>query len=215
RGRRTLGQRAREDGPAAGRRDRYRIRCRPERQLPLENVGVEVESVVVRQEHESDRDSVFELNRLAFGQEDEGRLVDALRGTANWIPELSLVALADGQIAGHILFSVIVIDAGEKGEVPALALAPMAVRPELQNRGVGSELVRKGLDECRRLGHRIVIVVGHPNYYPRFGFTPARAKGLEAPFAVPDDAFLVLELVPDALAGIRGMVRYPPAFGAM
>jgi putative acetyltransferase len=76
-------------------------------------------------------------------------------------------------------------------------LRSMLVRPEFQNQGIGSELVRRGLEACRRLGHRVVIVVGHPEYYPRFGFSPARAKGLELPFPAPDDAFLVLELVPE------------------
>jgi len=97
----------------------------------------------------------------------------------------------------------------------ALALATLAVRPELQNQGIGSELVRDGLERCRNLGHRIVVVVGHPKYYPRFGFSPARAQSLEAPFPVPDEAFLVLELVAGALTGVAGMVRYPPPFGEM
>lgn len=96
--------------------------------------------------------------------------------------------------------------------LPALALAPMAVRPEYQNQGIGSELVRHGLRQCRDLGHKVIVVVGHPEYYPRFGFSLARAKGLEAPFPVPDEAFLVLELVPDALEGIKGVVNYPPEF---
>jgi putative acetyltransferase len=88
----------------------------------------------------------------------------------------------------------------------------MAVQPEFQNQGIGSELVRQGMERCRNLGYGIIIVVGHPTYYPRFGFTPAREKGLEAPFPVPDEAFMVIELTPGALNGISGIVIYPPAF---
>jgi putative acetyltransferase len=95
---------------------------------------------------------------------------------------------------------------------PALALAPMAVHPEFQNQGIGSRLVMEGLERYRSLGHRIVVVLGHPKYYPRFGFTSARAKGLEAPFPVPDEAFMVAELVPGGLDTVSGMTVYPAPF---
>jgi putative acetyltransferase len=88
----------------------------------------------------------------------------------------------------------------------------MAVHPDFQNRGIGSALVRQGLEICRDLGHAVVVVVGHPDYYPRFAFTSARAQGLEAPFPVPDEAFLAIELVPGSLRGVKGSVVYPPAF---
>jgi putative acetyltransferase len=129
----------------------------------------------------------------------------------NFITELSLVAVEAGRVVGHILFSPMTIETQE-GAVPAVALATLAVRPEFQNQAIGSQLVRDGLDRCSGLGHRIVVVVGHPEYYPRFGFSPARARGLEAPFPVPDDAFLALELAPGALEGVAGTVRYPPPF---
>lgn len=151
------------------------------------------------------------MNLLAFGTEDEAHLVETLRKSDDFIPELSLVAINDGRVVGHILFSSISIET-QQNDASALALAPMAVRPEFQNRGIGSKLVRHGLKECQRLGYKVVVVVGHPAYYPRFGFSPARAKGLEAPFQVSDEAFLVHELVPGALSGISGMVKYPPAF---
>lgn len=163
--------------------------------------------LIVRAELAEDSALIREVNRLAFGRDSEAELVDALRDSPSWIPELSLVALLDGEVAGHILFTRITIETA-----PALALAPMAVRPELQRRGIGSELVRRGLAECARLGHRIVVVAGHPAFYPRFGFTPAKPMGLEAPFPVQDAAFLVAELSPGALAGVQGMVRYPRAF---
>jgi len=166
----------------------------------------------IRPETAEDYAAIREVNRLAFGREVEPRLVEALRRLPEFIPELSLVAIEAGQIVGHILFSPLVIETQE-GAVPAVALATLAVRPEFQNQGVGSELVRDGLERCRSLGHRIVVVVGHPKYYPRFGFSPARARGLEAPFPVPDEAFLALEFVPGALDGIVGVVTYPPPFG--
>ena len=167
--------------------------------------------ITIRPETAEDYAAIHEVNLLAFGQEIEPRLVEALRRLPDFIPELSLVAAEASQVVGHILFSPFVIETKD-GTVPALTLAPLAVRPEFQNQGIGSQLVREGLEECRRLGHSIVVVVGHPEYYPRFGFSPARARGLEAPFPVPDEAFMVLELAPGALDGVAGTVRFPPPF---
>jgi putative acetyltransferase len=167
--------------------------------------------ITIRPETTEDYAAIHEVNLLAFGQEIEPCLVEALRESPDFIPELSLVTIEAGQVVGHILFSPMVIETKE-GAVPALTLAPLAVRPEFQNQGIGSELVRDGLERCRNLCHKIVVVVGHPAYYPRFGFYPARAQGLEAPFPVPDEAFLVLELAPGALDGVAGMVRFPPPF---
>jgi putative acetyltransferase len=168
--------------------------------------------IIVRAETPEDYTAIHEVNVLAFDKrENEARLVETIRQSPGFTPELSLVAIEDGQVIGHVLFSPIRIET-EIGDAAALALAPIAVRPEAQNRGIGSQLIRHGLDECRRLGHRIVVLIGHSNYYPRFGFSPARAMGLEAPFPIPDDVFMALELVPGALKGVKGTVRYPPAF---
>jgi putative acetyltransferase len=117
----------------------------------------------------------------------------------------------DGEIVGHILFSPVIIQCRDRN-VRALALAPMAVQPQFQRRGIGSQLVEKGLEHCRTFGHQIVIVVGHPDYYARFGFSSARAKGLEVPFPVPDEAFMVLELTQGALDSISGMILYSAPF---
>ena len=121
------------------------------------------------------------------------------------------MAVKEGRVVGHILFSPFTIES-KKGSLPALALASMAVQPEFQNQGIGSKLVREGLERCRSLGHRVVVVVGHPAFYPRFGFTSARAKGLEARIPVPDEVFMVCELVSDALDGVSGMIVYPAPF---
>jgi putative acetyltransferase len=155
--------------------------------------------------------AIHEINVLGFGLENEARLVENLRKSPDFIPELSLVAVKDKRVVGHILFSRITIQT-KIGSFPALARAPMAVHPKFQKQGIGSKLIRQGLERCRNLGYKVVIVVGHPNYYPRFGFTSARAKGLETPFLVPDEAFMVIEVAPGALNGISGMVIYPPAF---
>jgi PPOX class probable FMN-dependent enzyme len=123
---------------------------------------------------------------------------------------VELVAVENDDIVGHILFSVLATTI-DRQTVPALALAPMAVRPDRQRRGIGSALVRAGLDLARDRDWRAIIVLGHKGYYPRFGFSAALARPLEAPFS--GDAFMALELAPDALRGEKGRVTYPPAFG--
>src|SRR5437879_1244482 len=125
-------------------------------------------STILRPETVADHEAIRRVNRLAFGQDDEARLVDALR--EGGYVRLSLVAERSGQLVGHILLSDLPI-VTEAGTIPALALAPMAVLPEFQNQGIGSALVRRGLEACREQGHKIVVVVGHPRYYPRFGFS--------------------------------------------
>ena len=167
--------------------------------------------LLIRPEETRDHEAISQVHRSAFGQESEAKLVIELRTSKDFLPELSLVAVMDGEIVGHILFSPVVIQYGSRS-VRALALAPMAVQPEFQRQGIGSQLIKKGLECCRRLRHQIVIVVGHPDYYPRFGFSSARTRGLEVPFPVPDEVFMVLELTQGTLESVAGMVRYPVAF---
>jgi len=165
----------------------------------------------IRPEIIADYAKIFEVNRFAFGQENEARLVENIRCLPSFQSALSLVAIASDRLVGHILFSEIAI-ASLQGDVMALALAPLAVLPEFQNRGIGSQLVREGLEQCQILGYKIVIVLGHPNFYTRFGFAPAINKGLRSPFPVSDEVFMVLELVPGALTGVSGTVKYSSPF---
>jgi putative acetyltransferase len=166
---------------------------------------------IVRAESPEDLKSVRRVNELAFGQPNEADLVDALRANLKVTEYVSLVAVLDDQVVGHIFFSPVTIES-DSGVFTAIGLAPMAVLPEHQNSGIGSKLVRDGLKECRRLGQDIVVVLGHPNYYPRFDFIPAIQKGLRSEYDVPDDVFMVLEQSEDALAGRRGLVKYRPEF---
>jgi putative acetyltransferase len=124
---------------------------------------------------------------------------------------MSLVADLEDAVVGHIFFSPVSIES-ERAVHTAFGLAPMAVLPEHQRRGIGSHLVRAGLQHCWQVGQYIVAVLGHPDYYPRFGFVPAKLKGLRCEFGVPEDVFMVAELHPGALAGLRGVVHYHPAF---
>jgi putative acetyltransferase len=167
-------------------------------------------STSIRPETPADLDAIRRVNRRAFGQDAEARLVDALRAGGH--VRLSLVAQQDGQVVGHILLGdlAIVTDAGT---VPALALAPLAVLPEYQNQGIGSALTRRGLEVCTEEGHRIVVVLGHPHFYQRFGFSSKLAAPLDSPFS-GRDSFLALELAPGALEGVSGRVVYPPPFKA-
>ena len=163
---------------------------------------------MIREEIRADHDVIREVNDLAFGGSDESRLVERLRSDGLVIA--SLVAIEAERVVGHILFSEISVKADDAA-IRSAALAPMAVRPEWQRRGFGSSLIHRGLDICRTRGTELVIVLGHPDYYPRFGFSARTAKCLRAPFS--GDAFMALELVPGVLDGVTATVRYPPAFG--
>jgi putative acetyltransferase len=170
--------------------------------------------LTIRPEQPADHEHVFQVNLLAFGQPAEARLVQALRRSPAFIPDLSLAAVEDERVVGHILFSRILVRSAAALH-QALALAPMAVLPGYQRRGIGSALVKRGLSDARHSGHRVVVVVGHPAYYPRFGFIPGEPLGIRPPFQVSPGAFMVLGLQPDALAGVRGDVEYPPEFAEL
>ena len=165
--------------------------------------------LAIRSETPEDRADIHHVNSKAFGQESEAELVEKLRNRGMLI--VSLVALSDGQVAGHIAFSSVTVKS-ENSSFQAIALGPMAVLPEYHQKGIGSQLVRAGLEECRHLGHEIVVLVGHPDYYPRFGFVPARSKGIECEFEVPDESWMLIELREGALSNRRGTVSFQPEF---
>jgi putative acetyltransferase len=162
--------------------------------------------ITIRAEQPEDRKLVADVHRRAFGRDAEARLVDQLHADQEVI--VSLVAIINGQIVGHALFSRLPIETAA-GEIAAAALGPLAVLPEWQRRGIGSALVWRGIGDCRARGRAAVVVLGHPTYYPRFGFSAALAARLHAPYS--GEAFMALELIPGALAG-GGVARYPAAF---
>jgi putative acetyltransferase len=174
----------------------------------LEQVKQTAADVLCRGEREQDREAIYRVHSLAFGQEEEARLVNALRDEGH--ARIGIVAEMAGEVVGHILFSRLPIVTAD-GVVESLALAPLAVLPEHQRHGIGSELVRQGLAACRSRGHRIVVVLGHTGFYPRFGFSSRLAESLANPFG--RESFMAAELVPGALAGVVGRVEYPRPFG--
>jgi len=159
-------------------------------------------------ESSEERLAIRSVNEAAFGGREEANLVDALRADGHAL--ISLVAEVDAGIVGHIMFSRMWIQT-PTGLASAVALAPVAVLPEHQRRGIGGRLIRHGLELLRDHGEKIVVVLGHPDYYPRFGFSTEKARSLESPF--PAEAFMAIELSPGALDGVRGTVVYPAAFG--
>jgi putative acetyltransferase len=165
--------------------------------------------VEIRHETPQDIDTIRRINKLAFGRSEEADIIDKLRRRGALT--LSLVAVTENGVVGHITFSPVTVESGNSS-FETIALGTMAVLPDYQRQGIGSALVMAGLKECQRLGQEIVVVVGHPNYYPRFGFAPARAKGIDCEFEAPDEAWMVLELKEGGLAGKGGTVHYRPEF---
>ncbi|MGL4943441.1 MAG: GNAT family N-acetyltransferase [Thermoguttaceae bacterium] len=172
--------------------------------------------IFIRTENPADAAAVWEVNVEAFGREEEAKLVDALRRRTDFVRELSLVATTgENEIVGACLFSPIWIVREERESVPSLALAPVAVRTSWQRRGVGGQLIREGLQRAKLLGFGSVIVLGHAEYYSRFGFVPADRWHIAPPFDVPREAWMALELVEDCVRDARGIVEYPPEFGGV
>lgn len=162
----------------------------------------------IRPEEPPDAFFVREVNEAAFGSSLEADIVEKLR--ENPAALVSLVAEVDGELVGHIMFSPVAVK-GIDG-VKLMALGPMAVLPRRQRQGIGSELVRQGLRHCRNSGCDAIVVLGHPDYYPRFGFMPASRFGITSEYDVPDEVFMLIELRPGSLQGTSGEVIYSDAF---
>jgi putative acetyltransferase len=163
--------------------------------------------IKIRSEKSTDIEAVRRVNNEAFGRKVEAEMIDKLRRRG--VMPISLVAEQNGEVVGHIQFNPVEVKSGSSS-FSIMTLGSMAVITALQKKGIGSELVNAGLDECRRIGHHVVVVLGHPTYYPRFGFVPARGKGIECEFVeAPDDAWMIVELKPGALAGRTGTAYFP------
>jgi putative acetyltransferase len=175
------------------------------------NPSAKYYAVRIRIENAASRDeraAIRAVTEAAFGGSEEADLIDRLRSDDHAL--LALVAELEGSIVGHIMFSRMWIRASS-GLVSAVALAPVAVLPRHQSNGIGSLLIRRGLELLRDRSEKIVIVLGHPAYYSRFGFSTDQASSIESPF--PRHAFMAMELQNGALDGIQGSAVYPPAFG--
>jgi len=170
--------------------------------------------VLIRSEDVRDRAAVREVNEAAFPADAEARLVDAMRGSGALL--LSLVAEDEGPLVGHIAFTPVTLRPEEgRGEKLGMGLTPMAVRPEAQRRGIDSMLVREGPARLAAAGHGVVVVLGHPRYYPRFGFVPAARHGIRWEHPAPDEAFLVVGLSTGGIDGVFGVVRFRSEFDSV
>ncbi|TDO07631.1 putative N-acetyltransferase YhbS [Bacillus subtilis] len=170
----------------------------------------------IRQELTHEYNTTEDIVKRAFLNEKysdkkEHFLVNKIRKSDAFIPELSLVAVNGKGIVGHVLLSKIKIVDGDNA-VDSLALAPVSVAPEYQRKGIGSQLIHVALKKAKELGYRSVIVLGHKDYYPKFGFKPASLWNIKAPFEVPDEVFMALELSKDSLENVKGVVHYSKAF---
>ncbi|WP_084146783.1 GNAT family N-acetyltransferase [Paenibacillus wynnii] len=170
-------------------------------------------SINIRTETKEDYIQVYDVNFMAFGdREDEARLVERIRESQYFVPQLSIVAENDNEIVGHLLMSKAkVVEGNSKHEV--VVLAPIAVKPDFQKQGIGKQLIFEGLKRCKESNYNLILLIGHPTYYPKFGFKPARTYGLELKqFQVPDEVFMVCELKKNELCSIKGELIYPEAF---
>ena len=174
-------------------------------------------SIIIRQEEPHDFEALFGLIRQAFGGDEHSEhrerfLVERLRNSDAFVPELSLVAETGGTLAGHILLTKVKIVSDCAEEAGSLALAPVAVLPAYQGNGIGGRLIRAAHEKAREMGFGSVILLGHPAFYPKFGYRPLKEFGIKLPFDVPDECCMAIELTEGALCNISGTVRYPDPF---
>lgn len=167
--------------------------------------------MLIRIEEEQDHEAVYAINTSAFESPAEAKLVNALREQAK--PVISLVAEDNGEVVGHILFSPVSLS--EHPDLRISGLAPMAVAPGRQRQGIGSALVREGLKRCQQAGFVASVVLGHPEFYPHFGYMPASRFNIGCEYEVPDEVFMATELVPGALSDTVGTIKYHAAFSSV
>ena len=166
----------------------------------------------IRAEEKSDIDGIWKVNTEAFETSEEANIVNALRNSG--VTHISLVYENNGGLAGHILFTPVEL-IGDTSGLKLMGLAPMAVTPSLQNKGIGSSLIKAGIQDCINDGYDAIVVLGHPDYYPKFGFVPSVKYGIKSEYDVPDDVFMVLELKENALKGKQGTMKYHEEFGSV
>ena len=169
--------------------------------------------IIIRKETSDDSEAIKELNNQAFCQKQEGELIENLRKKSEFVTELSLVAIHENRIIGHILYFPITIKT-EKKVHSTLSLEPMAVMPDYQKKGVGGALIKAGLEKAKELGFISVVVLGHPEYYPRFGFRKASKWKIKEPFGVPDEVMMAIELQEGSLDCGGGMIDFPKEYYA-
>lgn len=165
-------------------------------------------SIQIRSETDDDKTAVYDINPAAFPTETEARLVDALRESAS--EYISQVAVEDQNVVGHIMFTPVTLEPFK--DLRLMGLAPMAVAPSVQRGGIGSKLVKTGLLRCTESDIGAVAVLGHPQYYPRFGFRPASQWGIKSEYELIEEVFMMMELSPGYLQGYQGIIRYDAAF---
>jgi putative acetyltransferase len=168
--------------------------------------------MIIRKEQPSDHQQIWVLNSVSYASDAEANLVNDLRGSG--CEFLSLVAVIDQRIVGHILFTPVELldDLYQINDARIMGLAPMAVAEDFRKQGVGTELIKAGLQFCRDLDYDAVTVLGHPGYYPKFGFVPSNNYNIKSEFDVPEEVFMVHELIEDSLSGLRGTILYHDRF---
>ena len=166
----------------------------------------------IREEEPSDTETIWNINADAFETEDEANLVNALRNSNCTF--ISLVAETENKAVGHILFTPVELT-GNENKLKLIGLAPMAVLQKYQNQGIGTQLVKAGIEFCKSKDYDAIVVLGHPNYYPRFGFAPSVAYGIKSEYEVPDEAFMILELKTDSLKDHQGVIKYHDIFNSV
>ena len=168
--------------------------------------------MLIRSERDTDKDLIWEFNAQACETQAEANLVNVLRGIG--CKKISLVAEIGNKVVGYILFTPVEL-IGDENSLELFGLAPMGVLPEYQKQGIGSELVKEGLKRCQSIACDAVVVLGHPNYYPKFGFVPSVQFGIKSEYEVPNEAFMILELVAGVLQNHTGVIKYHEAFNQL